>query len=57
MWCVVVLVRVLKADSWPVLSVDSVTIPTVSTSRSVYTLITFKSVLIKTGILFLDRAH
>ena len=32
-WCVVVLVRGLKADCWPALSVDSVTIPTVWTSR------------------------
>lgn len=32
-WCVVVLARVLKADCWPVLSVDSVTIRTASMSR------------------------
>lgn len=34
-WCVEALVVVLRADCWPVLSVDSVTIPTVSAWRSV----------------------
>lgn len=38
-WCVVVLARALKADCWPVLSVDSVTIHTASMSRSVFTLV------------------
>lgn len=34
-WCVAASVREQRADCWPVLSVDSATIPSVSTLRSV----------------------
>lgn len=45
-WCVVVLDRELKADCWPVLSVDNVTTHTVSMSRSVQTVIWLQNLVL-----------